>query len=137
MNGLIRLHPQLGWMFFIAALSLSGIPPLSGFLGKIFITQGTFTAEYYWLGAFGLISSLFVLYSIMKVFMSVFWGYTDLTLEQEKGTTKGLMLPIALLTFLTIALGLGTEGIHQYVDTAVEGLMNPHYYIEAILGNGK
>ncbi len=69
--------------------------------------------------------------------MSVFWGYTDLTLEQEKGTTKGLMLPIALLTFLTIALGLGTEGIHQYVDTAVEGLMNPHYYIEAILGNGK
>ncbi|MBZ9534625.1 Na+/H+ antiporter subunit D [Cytobacillus oceanisediminis] len=137
MNGLIRLHPQLGWMFFIAALSLSGIPPLSGFLGKIFITQGTFTSEYYWLGAFGLISSLFVLYSIMKVFMSVFWGYTDLTLEQEKGTTKGLMLPIALLTFLTIALGLGTEGIHQYVDTAVEGLMNPHYYIEAILGNGK
>ncbi|UTI43161.1 Na+/H+ antiporter subunit D [Niallia sp. RD1] len=137
MNGLIRLHPQLGWMFFIAALSLSGIPPLSGFLGKIFITQGTFTAECYWLGAFGLISSLFVLYSIMKVFMSVFWGYTDLTLEQEKGTTKGLMLPIALLTFLTIALGLGTEGIHQYVDTAVDGLMNPHYYIEAILGNGK
>ena len=137
MNGLIRLHPQLGWMFFIAALSLSGIPPLSGFLGKIFITGGTFTAGYYWLGAFGLISSLFVLYSIMKVFMSVFWGYTDLTLEQEKGTTKGLMLPITLLTFLTIALGLGTEGIHEYVDLAVEGLMNPLYYIEAVLGNGK
>lgn len=136
MNGLIRLHPQLGWMFFIAALSLSGIPPLSGFLGKIFITEGTFTVGYYWLGAFGLISSLFVLYSIMKVFMSVFWGYTDITLEEEKGTTKGLMLPIALLTFLTIALGLGTEGIHQYVDIAVEGLMNPLYYIEAVLGNG-
>ncbi|MEK4443968.1 MULTISPECIES: Na+/H+ antiporter subunit D [Niallia] len=135
MSGLIRLHPQLGWMFFVAALSLSGIPPLSGFLGKIFITEGTFNAGYYWLGAFGLISSLFVLYSIMKVFMAVFWGYTDLTLEQEKGTTKGLMLPMAFLTFLTIALGIGTEGIHEYVDLAVEGLIDPNYYVKAVLSN--
>lgn len=35
------------------------------------------------------------------------------------------MLPIAFLTFLTIALGIGTEGIHEYVDLAVEGLMTP------------
>jgi multicomponent Na+:H+ antiporter subunit D len=45
------------------------------------------------------------------------------------------MLPIAMLTFLTIALGLGTEGIHEYVDIAVEGLMNPKLYIEAVLTN--
>ena len=134
-SGLIRLHPALGWMFFIAALSLSGIPPLSGFLGKIFITEGTFTAEYYWLGAVGLLTSLMVLYSIMKVFMGVFWGYTDLTIEREKGTTRGLMLPISLLTIITIGLGLGTEGIHEYMDLAVEGLMNPSIYVEAILGN--
>jgi multicomponent Na+:H+ antiporter subunit D len=134
MSGLIRLHPQLGWMFFIAALSLSGIPPLSGFLGKIFITEGTFETGYFWLGAIGLITSLMVLYSIMKIFMNCFWGYTDLTEEEEKGTTKGLLLPIAILTMLTIALGLGAEGIHEYVNLAVEGLMNPSIYIEAVLG---
>ncbi|MGG3890447.1 Na+/H+ antiporter subunit D [Metabacillus fastidiosus] len=133
-SGLIRLHPQLGWMFFIAALSLAGIPPLSGFLGKIFITEGTFGAGYFWLGGIGLITSLMVLYSIMKIFMNVFWGYTDLTEEEEKGTTKGLLLPIGILTMLTIALGLGAEGIHNYVDLATEGLMNPNIYIEAVLG---
>ena len=133
-SGLIRLHPALGWMFFIAALSLSGIPPLSGFLGKIFITEGTFTAAYYWLGAIGLLTSLMVLYSILKVFMSVFWGYTDLTLDREKGSTKGRMLPIALLTVLTIGLGLGVEGIHEYMDIAVEVLMNPTVYVEAVIG---
>lgn len=133
MSGLIRLHPQLGWMFFIAALSISGIPPLSGFLGKIFITEGTFESGYFWLGAVGLATSLMVLYSMMKIFMNSFWGYTELTEEEEKGTTKGLMLPIGILTVLTIALGLGAEGIHEYVDLAVEGLMNPIPYIEAVI----
>lgn len=137
MSGLIRLHPQLGWMFFIAALSLSGIPPLSGFLGKIFITEGTFQSSYYWLGAIGLITSLMVLYSVLKIFMNVFWGYTNITEETEKGTTKGLLLPIGILTALTIALGLGAEGIHEYVDLAVTGLMDQNTYIEAVLGGNR
>ena len=130
-SGLIRLYPALGWMFFIAALSLSGIPPLSGFIGKLFITEGTFEAGYFWLGGIGLITSLMVLYSIMKIFINGFWGYTDLT--EVKGKTKGLLLPISILTILTIALGLGVQGIHHYVDIAVEGLMNPSIYIDAVM----
>jgi multicomponent Na+:H+ antiporter subunit D len=135
MSGLIRLHPQLGWMFFIAALSLSGIPPLSGFIGKIFITEGTFHSGYFWLGGIGLLSGLMVLYSMLKVFMNVFWGYTNLSEETDKGTHKGLLLPIGILTVLTIALGLGAEGIHEYVDLAVMGLMEPGLYIDAVRGS--
>jgi multicomponent Na+:H+ antiporter subunit D len=136
-SGLIRLHPSLGWMFFIAALSLSGIPPLSGFLGKVFITEGTFESGYFWLGGIGLFTSLMVLYSIMKIFIYGFWGYTDLTEETEKGTTEGLLLPIGILTALTIALGLGAEGIRIYVDLAADTLMNPKTYIESVLGEWK
>lgn len=132
-SGLIRNHPYLGWMFFIASLSLAGIPPLSGFLGKVFITRGTFEAEYFWLGAIGLITSLMVLYSVMKIFMNVFWGETNLSKEMEKGSTKGLMLPIGCLTATTVALGLGAEAIQIYVRLAAEGLMTPNLYIEAVL----
>ncbi|KMY48777.1 Na+/H+ antiporter subunit D [Peribacillus loiseleuriae] len=131
-SGLIGTHPYLGWLFFIAALSLSGIPPLSGFLGKVYITQGTFETGYYWLGAIGLITSLMVLFSIMKIFMNGFWGETYLSEEMEKGTTKGLMFPIGLLTVATIVLGVGAEGIIEYVNLATESLMNPKLYIEAV-----
>jgi len=135
MSGLIRLHPQLGWMFFIAAMSLSGIPPLSGFIGKIFITEGTFYAGYYWLGGIGLLTSLMVLYSVMKIFMNAFWGYTSFGEETQKGTTKGLLMPLGILTALTIVLGLGTELIHEYVDLAAAGLSDPKIYIDAVLGS--
>lgn len=134
-SGLIRNYPYLGWMFFIAALSLSGIPPLSGFLGKVYITKGTFEAGYFWLGAIGLFTSLMVLYSIMKIFMNSFWGETSLSDEMENRTTKGLLFPIGFLTVATIALGLGAEGIHAYVELATEGLLNPILYIEAVFGS--
>ncbi|MEH7235648.1 Na+/H+ antiporter subunit D [Bacillus sp. JJ1562] len=134
-SGIMRLQPKFGWMFFIAALSLSGIPPLSGFLGKIFITEGTFTSGYFWLGGIGLLTSLMVLYSIMKIFMNGFWGYTDVPEESESMSLKGLLLPMGILTVLTIALGVGAEGISEYVDLAVEVIMNPSIYIDAVLGN--
>ncbi|WP_059170282.1 Na+/H+ antiporter subunit D [Bacillus sp. FJAT-27445] len=135
-SGLIQTYPYLGWMFFVAALSLSGIPPLSGFIGKVYITEGTFEAGYFWLGAIGLFTSLMVLYSIMKIFMNGFWGesYLDEEHEIEKKKTKGLLLPIASLTALTVALGLGAEGIFTFSDLAVKSLMNPSLYIEAVLG---
>lgn len=132
-SGLIRRHPALGWMFFIGALSMVGIPPLSGFLGKVFITQGTFEIGYFWLGGIGLLASLFILFSMIKLFMNAFWGETILTEEEEKGSTKGLILPIALLLIFSLALGLGAEGIQVYVAEAAEQLLNPSLYINAVL----
>lgn len=133
MSGLIRNHPQLGWMFFIATLSMVGIPPLSGFLGKVFVTKGTFEADYYWLGLIGLLASLLILFSMIKLFMNAFWGETTLSEEEEKGSTKGLLLPIALLTAISLMFGFGTEGISDYVTIAAESLLDPNLYISAVL----
>ena len=50
----------------------------------------------------------------------------------EKGTTKGLMFPIGSFNGCYHLLGLGAEGINDYVRLAAESLLNPNLYIEAV-----
>src|SRR5699024_8135490 len=88
MSGLIRNYPALGWLFFIVTLSLSGIPPFSGFIGKILIGQGSVESETYLLLALAFLSSIFVLYSLLRIFMNCFWGETIMTIEDEKPLKK-------------------------------------------------
>ncbi|MDA3131082.1 Na+/H+ antiporter subunit D [Aliibacillus thermotolerans] len=131
-SGLIRHHPYLGWLFFIAALSLAGIPPFGGFIGKVFITQGGLENGDYIVAGIGLFTSLLVLYSVMKIFLNGFWGETILS-KKEEGKVKNVLLPCSILAALTILLGLGAEWTYVYFEQAVEGLMNPNFYIQAVL----
>src|SRR5690625_679095 len=133
MSGLIRNYPLLGWMFFIVMLSLAGIPPFSGFIGKVLIGQGAVETGSYVLLAFGFISSLFVLYSLLRIFMNCFWGETIISIEDELPFKKGLIIPIVLLAATTIGLGVGSEAIAAYVIDAAHTLMNPDVYIDAVL----
>lgn len=135
MSGLIRNYPALGWLFFITMLSLAGIPPFSGFIGKVLIGQGAIESGSYLLLALSFISSIFVLYSLLRVFMNAFWGETMISEEDEIPLRKGLLIPCMLLAVATFALGIGSEGISAYVIDAAHTLMNPSIYIDAVFSN--
>ncbi len=132
-SGLIRNHPLLGWMFLIVAFSLAGVPPLSGFIGKVLIIQEGLATEFYWLATVGLISSLMIIYSLIKIFMNAFWGETALSRDMEKGDTRGLLFPCVFLTAIGVLLGIGPEFIYPYIEQAANSLMDPNIYIEAVL----
>ena len=132
-SGLIRNYPVLGWLFFIVILSLAGIPPLSGFIGKVLIGQGTIDSGAYILLTLSFVSALFVLYSLLRIFMNCFWGETMMSEEDEVPLKKGLIFPCIILTVLTIALGLGVESISDIVSDAARTLAEPDLYIDAVL----
>ena len=135
MSGLIRNYPLLGWLFFITMISLAGIPPFSGFIGKILMGLGAVESGSYVLLGLGFISSIFVLYSLLRVFMDGFWGETMIDMADEVPLKKGLLIPCVLLAMATLALGLWPEVISVYVIDAAHTLMNPTVYIDAVLNN--
>ena len=121
-------------MFFIAAISLAGVPPFSGFSGKLLIIQGAFAERHYVGGLVVLFSSLIVLYSVMRIFIYAFWGEKkDYEKDTSKKDNRFLLLPVGILLVVSILYGLGSEVVYTYVSDAVNVLMNPSEYIQAVL----
>ena len=75
-GGLARIAPLLAVLFFVPAMNLAGIPPFSGFIGKVGLLQaaserGTWLA---WvLVAGGVVTSLLTLYAVAKTWAVAFW----------------------------------------------------------------
>jgi multicomponent Na+:H+ antiporter subunit D len=133
MSGLINRYPGLGWTFFIAALALAGIPPLSGFVGKLLIVQGGFEGESF-TGAFiVLMSSLLVLFSVMKIFINGFWGKDRTYQDEEKTPVKRLLIAPVILVVISALYGIGSETILPYFTQAADTLVDPNIYINAVL----
>ncbi|WEK55974.1 MAG: Na+/H+ antiporter subunit D [Candidatus Cohnella colombiensis] len=131
-SGLILFRPLLGWLFFIAALALVGVPPLSGFVGKLIIIKGGIAEGQIILSIIGVMTSLLVLYSVMKIFIHSFWGEKLLSEGEQKDTGNSALLPGTLLAVLVIGMGLGAEWVLTYVKQAVEVLSNPSIYVNAV-----
>ncbi|MGM1021362.1 MAG: Na+/H+ antiporter subunit D [Bacillota bacterium] len=133
MGGLIKRYPLIGWMFFTLALALVGIPPLSGFAGKVLLIRGGLDAGMLTLSLIGLASSFLVLYSLMKVFRIVFWGKERGAAQSEPMGLKSGTGAAAGLLVLVILMGIGSEWVNSYVSQAGNVLTHPSLYIEAVM----
>ncbi|WP_338750903.1 Na+/H+ antiporter subunit D [Bacillus sp. FJAT-52991] len=133
MGGLINKYPLLGWTFLVAAFALAGIPPLSGFVGKFLIVRAGFAEGAYVGALIVLLSSLFVLYSVIKIFMNGFWKAPQDYPGEEKQPVHFLWMPGALLVLVSIFYGVGAEGMYPIISQATEALIDPTIYIDAVL----
>lgn len=133
MGGIIRKYPLIGWMFLIVTLALVGVPPLSGFAGKLLLVQGGLSSGDYILSAIGLLSSFFVLYSLIRLFISAFFGDNKSELTEQPVSIQGVTMITAVLLVLLLGIGLGSEWVLSYVTQAGDVLMNPDLYITGVL----
>lgn len=74
LGGYARREPWLGVAFIIAALSLVGIPPLSGFVAKFGLIRASLDSGVYIAAACAVVVSLLTLLSMLKIWNGAFWG---------------------------------------------------------------
>ncbi|NHN33230.1 Na+/H+ antiporter subunit D [Paenibacillus agricola] len=131
MGGLIKRHPAIGWLLFVTALAIAGIPPLSGFAGKLLIIEGGMQGHAFWLTGVALGSSFIVLYSLIRLFMDAFWGEENP--NPQVAPSKSMLGSAVALFAIMVMMGLGSEWVYQFVAEAGNTLMNPSTYIDAVL----
>jgi len=141
LGGLYRSHPFLALVFLVPALSLAGIPPLSGFWGKMVLVKAGLEAEAWGITAVALGVSLLTLYSMTKLWNEAFWKPappTDAGAGAEAPASVPLTLlgPVLALAAVTVAVGLGAGPVFDLASRAAAQLSDPSQYIAAVLGPG-
>ncbi|WP_290890525.1 monovalent cation/H+ antiporter subunit D [Arenimonas sp.] len=133
-----RMGPKalLGAMFLLAAVSVAGLPPLSGFIGKFSLLAAVPEAHVAWLWPVLLITGVLTLLALASAGSHLFWreggevpapGRVPALRGVEVGATVALLaLGVMLAVFGGPAL--------RYAQDAGGQLMSPAGYIEQVRG---
>src|SRR5690606_6311467 len=107
----------------VAALSLAGLPPLSGFWGKLFLVEAGLELGQYTVVGVALAVGFLTLYSMTKIWNEVFWKKPPDQAKQRlqrshrpadagaralRRAARVMMAPIVVLASITLVLGLFT-----------------------------
>jgi proton-translocating NADH-quinone oxidoreductase chain N len=102
--GLIRRAPFLSIALLVFFLSLVGIPPTSGFIGKLFVFGAAVNQELFWLAAFGVFNSVISVYYYFGVVRQVFFVQGEDESPIRTSRTMNAVVAVTLAMTLLIAL---------------------------------
>ncbi|MBF6451709.1 MULTISPECIES: Na+/H+ antiporter subunit D [Nocardia] len=161
LGGLLAASPALALLFGIPALNLGGIPPFSGYIGKVRLLQAGAAdgSVLSWMLIAGAVTtSLLTLYVMARVWSKAFWRprvqapegeladaapsalideSTDVLFDDrvDPGRMPRLMVaPTAALIVVALALTVFAGPILGICQRAAEDLNDPHRYLGTVLG---
>ena len=120
--GLGRRHPVLAFALALLLLSLVGIPPLAGFVGKFYLFGAAVRAGFVWLAVLGVLNSAIAAYYYLRVIVTMYMQEPD---EQSASVAPsfagGLALTIAVIG--VVLLGLMPAPFVDLAQVAVAPLL--------------
>ena len=151
LGGLLKVSPLLALLFFFPAMNLAGIPPLSGFIGKLGLLEagvGVGTPLAWLVVAGGVVTSLLTLMAMAKVWNRAFWGVTPAEAKREEqpaeewddDTDRRPMPPLQVgatvgLIVFGLALTVFAGPLYEYTTAAAEALRDGSL-VAAVLPEG-
>jgi multicomponent Na+:H+ antiporter subunit D len=135
LGGLYARHPALAVLFLIPAMSLAGIPPLSGFFAKLALVRAGIEAESYTIVAVSLAVGLLTLLSMTKIWGEAFWKDAPEGAPPARRAQAALWIPAVALAALTLAIGAAAGFCFDLALRAADQLLDPGIYIRAVLGD--
>ncbi|SMX31367.1 monovalent cation/H+ antiporter subunit D [Actibacterium lipolyticum] len=125
-------------LFFVGAIAMAGLPPLSGFLGKLLVLDAAFDSNLVvWIWVIVLTSSLISILGFARAGSILFWKAHSV----ERGDDIEMMSPPATLSYvavgglvsLLVAHTVFAGQVHRYTSTMAAQLFAPEPYISTVL----
>ncbi len=136
LGGLYRNQPAFSLLAMVPIFSLAGVPPLSGFLGKLAILHGVFEAGAYWVGGIVLVVGLLTLLSMGRTWADAFWKPAPEARDMAAPGTP-LLVAISGLSLVTLAMTFAAEPLFELTSRAAHQLLARDEYIRAVLGGAR
>ena len=130
----------LGVCFLIAAIAVIGMPPLSGFIAKVWLLKTTLNLEFtmvFW--PLYLLASLAILVSVSKAGSTVFWHQQGKIIDnaEQKRIHPAQLAALIMLTASAPLLSLFAGSLSEYAIGAATQLHDVNSNINLILSGGQ
>jgi len=130
-------------MFFVAAIAMTGLPPLSGFLGKLLILDAARSADLmWWVWGVILVGSLIAVVGFSRAGSQIFWKAHQSMEEPVEGDEapvvaegQGVLPMVAIggLLALLVALTVAAGPMTRVLNATAAQLFNPERYLAVVL----
>jgi NADH-quinone oxidoreductase subunit N len=119
-SGLHVRHPFAAFAMLLFMLSLGGIPPTAGFMGKLWLFGAAIDADYVWLAVIGVLNSAVSLYYYVRVV--VFMYFKEEAIGSEPTLSPALAFTLAAAVVGTLALGLYPQQLFEAANASAAAL---------------
>ncbi len=126
-----------GGLYFVVAIALIGLPPLSGFIGKFTVLMATPDPHTAWVWSAVLASSFFMLVAMTRAGSRLFWlaspepAATPPRINPTRAPLREVAAIVLLLGYV-VAMTVAAGPLLRYTRSTGEQLASPAHYIEAL-----
>jgi multicomponent Na+:H+ antiporter subunit D len=135
LGGLAKIAPLLAILFFVPAMSLAGVPPLSGFLGKAGLLQAGVAAgtplAFVLVGG-AVLTSLLTLYALVKAWNKAFWQTAPEAVPEVR-LPRAMVGATAAMVAVGLSLTVVAGPLYDYTEHAAATLRDRVQYVDAVL----
>jgi multicomponent K+:H+ antiporter subunit D len=135
----LRQAAPLGLLFLFAGATVTGVPPSSGFLGKLMILQSTMDAmQGMVVWTVILMTSVLTLVACSRAGSIVLWNYVEPDQPvHERAPRAGEWIALGALVGCSMLLVVFAAPVMRYTGAMGAQLKSPESYIEAVVGPGQ
>jgi multicomponent K+:H+ antiporter subunit D len=129
---------HLAPLFFLAAIAVAGLPPLSGFIAKVGILQGATDGNWAmgsWVAVFA--SSLMLVIALARSGSMLFWRPGEAgqatAMDEPAGMARASTGPVWFLAAALLLLTVGARPVKSFMDATAAQLLQPAGYVDTVI----